>query len=72
MTSFFYVVSYCYLSATLQTMSIIFEAYMKIELLFEFLSQFFKVFIWLSPVDTAFLLTFWRRNYFFNFSTPCI
>ena len=26
-----------------------------------------------SPVEGQFRrLTFWRRNYFFNFSTPCI
>jgi len=23
-------------------------------------------------VDGRVILTFWRRNYFFNFSTPCI
>jgi len=43
MTSFFYVVSYCHLSATLQTISIIVETYKTIELRFEFLS-YFKVF----------------------------
>jgi len=40
MTSFFYVISYCHLSATLQTMSIIFEIHTTIELWFEFLSHF--------------------------------
>jgi len=40
MTSFFYVVSYCHLSATLQTMSIIVEVYKTVELGFEFLSHF--------------------------------
>jgi len=40
MTSFFYVVSYCHLSATLQTISIIVETYKTIELWFEFLSHF--------------------------------
>jgi len=40
MTSFFYVVSYCHLSATLQTMRIIVETYKTIELCFEFLSHF--------------------------------
>jgi len=40
MTSFFYVVSYCHLLATLQTMSIIVETYKTIELWFEFLSHF--------------------------------
>jgi len=39
MTSFFYVVSYCHLSATLQAMSIIVETYKAIELWFEFLSH---------------------------------
>ena len=24
------------------------------------------------PEDSSHVLTFWRRNYFFNFSTPCI
>jgi len=40
MTSFFYVVSYCHLSATLQTMSFIVETYKTIELGFEFVSYF--------------------------------
>jgi len=40
MTSFFSVVSYCHLSATLQTMSIIVETYKTIEVWFEFLSHF--------------------------------
>ena len=40
MTSFFYAVSYCHLSATLQTMSIIVETYKTIELGFEILSHF--------------------------------
>jgi len=38
--SFFYVVSYCHLSATLQTMSIIVETHTTIEPWFEFLSHF--------------------------------
>jgi len=40
MTSFFCVVSYCHLSATLQTMSIIVETYNTLEMRFEFLSHF--------------------------------
>jgi len=40
MTSFFYVVSYCHLSATLHTMSSIVETYKTIELWFEILSNF--------------------------------
>ena len=40
MPLFFYVVSYCHLSATLQTMNIIVETYKKIELWFEILSLF--------------------------------
>jgi len=34
--------------------------------------------VWLTkcttshPVSLRYVLTFWRRNYFFNFSTPCI
>jgi len=40
MTSFFCVVLYCHLSATLQTMSIIVENYKNIELWFEILSHF--------------------------------
>jgi len=40
MTSIFYVVSYCHLSAILQTMSIIVETYKTIELWFELLSHF--------------------------------
>jgi len=40
MTSFFYVVSYCRISATLQTISIIVETYKTIELCFEFLSHY--------------------------------
>ena len=40
MISFFYVVSYCHLSATLQTMSITVETYKTVELWFEFLSHF--------------------------------
>jgi len=35
MTTFFYVVSYCHLSATLQTMSIIVGTYKTIELWFQ-------------------------------------
>jgi len=38
--SFFYVVVYCHLSATLQTMSIIAETYKTIKLWFEFLLHF--------------------------------
>jgi len=49
MASFFYVVSYCHLPVTLQTMSIIVETYNKIELWFEFYRNF-KVFSWLSLV----------------------
>jgi len=40
MTSFFYVVSYCQLPATLQAMSIVVETYKTIKLWFEFLSDF--------------------------------
>jgi len=40
LTSFFYVLSYCHLLATLQTMSIIVETYKTIELWLEFLSHF--------------------------------
>jgi len=40
MTSFFYLVSHCHLSATLQTMHIIVETYKTIEMWFEFLSHF--------------------------------
>ena len=40
MILFFYVVSYCHLSATLQSMSNIVEIYKTIELWFEFLSHF--------------------------------
>jgi len=40
MTSFFYVVSYCHLSVTLQAMSIIVETYKTIEQWFEILSHF--------------------------------
>jgi len=50
MTSFFYVVSYCQLSATLQTISIIVQTYKTIELWFEFLSHF-QGYIWLSLVQ---------------------
>ena len=42
MTSFSYVVSYCHLSSTLQTMSIIVETYKTVELWFEFLSHFLR------------------------------
>ena len=42
MTLFFYVVSYCHLSATLQTMNIIVEIYKTIELWFELLSHFLR------------------------------
>jgi len=27
---------------------------------------------WKPKANDLSLLTFWRRNYFFNFSTPCI
>jgi len=40
MTSIFFIVSYCHLSAILQTMSIIVETYKTIELRFEVLTQF--------------------------------
>jgi len=40
MTSFFYVVSHCHLSTTLQTISITVETYKTIELCFEFLPHF--------------------------------
>jgi hypothetical protein len=40
MASFFYVVSHCHLSATLQTTSIIGETYKTNGLRFEFLSHF--------------------------------
>ena len=40
MTSFFYVVSYCHLSATLQAISITVETYKTIELWLEFLTHF--------------------------------
>jgi len=40
MTSFSYVVLYCRLTATLQTISIIVETYKAVELWFEFLSHF--------------------------------
>jgi len=40
MTSILYVVSYCHLSVTIQTMIITVETYKIIELWFEFLSHF--------------------------------
>ena len=40
MTSLSYVVSYCHLSASLQTMSITVETYKTIDLWLEFLSHF--------------------------------
>ena len=49
MTSFFYVVSYCHLSATLQTMSIIVETYRQSSCGSNFYGTF-KVFIQLSLV----------------------
>jgi len=37
------------------------------------LQQIFAVsYFELSFIDRLYILTFWRQNYFFNFSTPCI
>ena len=36
------------------------------------MSQFIKFYFTSSVLNMFQTLTFWRRNYFFNFSTPCI
>ena len=48
MISFFYVVSYCQLSATLQTMSIIVVNLQDNRVVFRNFYRTFKVYIWLS------------------------
>ena len=53
MTSFFYVVSIATCQPLFKTCVSLLSTYKTIELCFEFLSHFFKVYIWLSLVDTS-------------------
>ena len=62
MTSFFYAVSYCHLSATLQTVRNIVETYKTILLCFEFLSHFWGFHLTLPRINEFIFKGFLRKE----------